>query len=88
MDEKQFAIVVDKFDKVLRLLATQTVKGLVREQDKIELLDNMGFKSGEIDKLLAKNQGYTSVVLSQLKKKKQPKTQATQTSSVPQESST
>ena len=74
MDEKQFTVVIDKLDKVLRLLAIETVKGLAREQDKIELLDTLEFKSSEIDRLLGKSPGYSSVVLSQLRKKKQPKT--------------
>ena len=79
MDEKQFTTIVNKLDKILRLLAVETVSGMVKEQDKIELLDSLGFKSGEIDRLLGKSQGYTSVVLYQMKKKKQPKAQAAQT---------
>ncbi len=79
MDEKQFPVVIDKLDKILKLLAIETVKGLAREQDKIELLDSLDFKSGEIDRLLGKSSGYSSVVLSQLKKKKQPKIPTNQT---------
>jgi hypothetical protein len=74
MDERQFATVVDRLDKILRLLTIEAVKGKEKEQDKIELLESIGFKSSEIDRLLSKSPGYSSVVIAQLKKKKQPKT--------------
>ncbi len=73
MDERQFATVVDRLDKILRLLTIEAVKGKEKEQDKIDLLDSIGFKSSEIDRLLGKSPGYSSVVISQLRKKKQPK---------------
>ncbi len=87
MDEKQFTAVVERLDKILKLMAMEAVKGLPKEQDKIERLDSFDFKSSEIDKLLGKSPGYSSVVLSQLKKKKQPKAPTDQQtgSSVPQE---
>ena len=68
MDAEQFKIVVDKLDKVTRLLAVQTVKCLENEQDKVELLDSMGFRPSEIDKLLNKSSGYASAALSNIKK--------------------
>lgn len=74
MDEKQYNGLMDKLDKILRLEAIQVVKGLSREQDKIELLDSVGFKPIEIDRMLGKSVGYSSVALYQMKKKKQPKT--------------
>jgi len=73
LDEKQFSSIVDRLDKILRLLAIETVKGKEKEQDKIDLLDSLGFKSTEIDRLLGKSPGYSSVVIAQLKRKKQPK---------------
>ncbi len=73
MDERQFATIVDRLDKILRLLTIETVKGKEKEQDKIELLESIGFKSSEIDRLLSKSPGYSSVVIAQLKKKRQPK---------------
>ncbi len=71
MDQKQFETLVDKLDKVTRLLAVQTVKGLEKEQDKIELLDSIGFRPSEIDKLLNKTPGYASAALANIKKKQQ-----------------
>ena len=76
MDEKQFSTIVDKLDKMLKLLAIETVKGKEKEQDKIDLLESIGFKSSEIDRLLGKSAGYSSVVIAQLRKKKQPKAPA------------
>ncbi len=76
MDERQFSTIVDKLDKILRLLAIETVKEKEKEQDKIDVLDSLGFKSSEIDRLLGKSPGYSSVVIAQLKKKKQPKAPA------------
>ncbi len=74
MEEKQFATLTDKLDKMLKLLALGQVKGIAKESDKIELLDSLGFKGAEIDRLLGKSSGYSAVVLYQLKKKKQPQT--------------
>ncbi len=65
---------MDRLDKILRLEAIQVVKGLARESDKIELLDSVGFKPTEIDRMLGKSVGYSSVALYQMKKKKQSKT--------------
>jgi hypothetical protein len=76
LDDRQFSSIVDRLDKILKLLAIETVKGKEKEQDKIDLLDSLGFKSSEIDRLLGKSPGYSSVVIAQLKKKKQPKAPA------------
>ena len=76
MDERQFSVLVDKLDKILRLLTIEAVKGKETEQDKIDLLDSLGFKATEIDRLLGKSSGYSSVVISQLKRKKQPRAPA------------
>jgi len=73
VDEKQSIGVLEKLDKILKLLTMEAVKGLPKEQDKIAFLDSLEFKSSDIDRLLGKSPGYSSVVLSQLKKKKQPK---------------
>jgi hypothetical protein len=76
LDERQFSTVIDRLDKILRLLTIEAVKGKEKEQDKIDLLDTLGFKASEIDRLLGKSPGYSSVVISQLRKKKQPKATA------------
>lgn len=70
MDEKQFAILIDKLDKLSRVLVIPAVKDIGKEQDKIELLDSLGFKPSEIGKLLGKSPANVSVVLGNLRKKK------------------
>ncbi len=72
MDKKQFAVVVDKLDKMLKLLARQAVGGMAREQDKIEVLDSLDFRPSEIAKMLNKSPENVSVVLSSIRKKKVP----------------
>ncbi len=79
MDEKQFNVLIDKFDKILKLLASDHVKGMAREQDKIEALDSLDFRPGEIAKMLGKTPENVSVVLGNIRKKKQPKAPADQT---------
>ena len=74
MEEKQFASLNDKLDRMMRLLAIDAVKGLPQEKDKIRELDAGGFKPNEIDRLLGKTIGYSRVVLERLKEKKQPQT--------------
>lgn len=72
MDEKQFSILVEKMDKLSRIIVVQVIKDLSREQDKIELLDSVGFKSGEIGKMLGKSPANVSTVLGNIRKKKEP----------------
>lgn len=73
MDAKQFAALMDKIDKLLRLQAIATVKDLANEREKVELLNSNGFTVTEIDRFLGKSMGYSSSVLYQMRKKKQPK---------------
>jgi cell division protein ZapA (FtsZ GTPase activity inhibitor) len=61
-----------KLDKVLRLLALNVVKDYGKEQQKIELLDSLGFRPVEIAKLFNKSPENISVVLGTLRKKKEP----------------
>jgi DNA-binding NarL/FixJ family response regulator len=65
-----------KLDKILKLLALDTVKGLSTEQEKIELLDSLGFRPSEIAKFLNKSPENVSVQLNIIRKKKEkvPKT--------------
>jgi len=60
-----------KLDKVLRLLALDVVKEYGKEQEKIELLDSLGFRPVEIAKLLNKSPENVSVVLGAIRKKKE-----------------
>jgi len=62
-----------KLDKVLKLLAIDAVKDFEKEQQKIELLDSIGFKPSEIAKFLNKSPENVSVVLANIRKKKEPK---------------
>jgi hypothetical protein len=64
---------MDKMDKLLRLQTIATVKDLASEREKVELLDTIGFTATDIDRLLGKTSGYSSTVLYQMRKKKQPK---------------
>jgi len=59
-----------KLDKILKLLAIDAVKGLSTEQEKIELLDSLGFRPVEIAKFLNKSPDNVSVQLNLIRKKK------------------
>jgi hypothetical protein len=83
VDEKQFAVIVDKLDKILKLLASEHVKGMPKEQDKIEALDALDFRPGEIARMLGKTPENVSVVLGNIRKKKQSKSPADQTTGTP-----
>ena len=77
-----------KLDKMLKLLALDAVKVLEKEQDKIELLDSLGFKPVEIARFLNKSPENVSVQLGIIRKKKEPKTASSkpvnQTSETPE----
>ena len=60
-----------KLDKILKLLAIDAVKGYSTEQEKIELLDSLGFRPVEIAKFLNKSPENVSVQLNIIRKKKQ-----------------
>jgi len=65
------AEISEKMDKMLRLLAVETVKGMEKEQDKVELLDSLGFRPIEIAKLLNKSQDNINVQLNIIRKKRE-----------------
>jgi hypothetical protein len=60
-----------KLDKILKLLAIDAVKGYSTEQEKIELLDSLGFRPVEIARFLNKSPENVSVQLNIIRKKKQ-----------------
>jgi DNA-directed RNA polymerase specialized sigma24 family protein len=62
-----------RLDKVLRLLALDVLKGYEKEQEKIALLDSLGFRPVEIAKLLNKSQENVNVVLGSIRKKTEKK---------------
>jgi hypothetical protein len=70
------ADISSKLDKVLKLLAIDAVKDFEKEQQKIELLDSIGFKPSEIAKFLNKSPENVSVVLGSIRKKKEPKSKS------------
>jgi hypothetical protein len=72
--DKLLTEISEKMDKMLRLLAIDTVKGVEKEQDKIELLDSLGFRPVEIAKFLNKSQDNINVQLSIIRKKKEAAT--------------
>jgi DNA-directed RNA polymerase specialized sigma24 family protein len=60
--------ILSKLDKVVKLLALEAVKGL-KEQEKIGLLDSVGFSSADIGKALGKSTANVCTVLKQIKEK-------------------
>lgn len=74
--DKLLTEISEKMDKMLRLLALETVKGIAVEQGKIELLDSLGFRPIEIAKLLNKSPDNVSVQLNAIRKKKEKATKA------------
>lgn len=69
MDDSQFQQLSGKLDKITKLLTIIALKDQAREQDKIELLDVIGFKTSEIARLLNKSPQNISTVLGNLRKK-------------------
>lgn len=65
-----------KLDKILKLLAVGAVKEYSKEQDKIELLDLLGFRPVEIAKFLNKSQANVNVQLTLIRNKKEPKSKS------------
>ncbi len=69
MSERILSEISSKIDKLIRLQALDYVREVQSEQDKIKLLDSMGFKATEISSILDKTPQNVYVVLSQLRKK-------------------
>jgi len=72
LDKNQFDAIIERLDRLTKLIALQSVKGEVREQDKILLLSEIGFRPSEIGQLLGKSSTNISVVLSKIRKGQQP----------------
>jgi hypothetical protein len=69
MDDKQYKELSAKLDNITKLLSVIALKDKEREQDKIELLDMVGFRTSEIARLLNKSSQNISTVLGILRKK-------------------
>jgi len=70
VEAKQFEVLVDKIEKMSRLLAIIVLKDVPKEMEKVELLDGLGFRPVEIAKTLNKTPENVSVVLSNIRKKR------------------
>jgi hypothetical protein len=64
--------ILDKLEKIEKLQALDAVKGMEKEQDKIELLNSLGYRPVDIAKLLGKTPENVSVVLGNIRKKRSP----------------
>ncbi|SRR6266568_3425146 len=80
---KLLRAILDKLEKIEKLQALQAVKGTEREQDKIDLLDSLGFRPVEIARLLNKTPENVGVVLSNIRRKKAPASTPQQTVTTP-----
>jgi DNA-binding CsgD family transcriptional regulator len=60
----------EKLDKIMRLLAVDAVKEYATQQEKIDLLDSLGFRPTEIAKLLNKSPDNIYVQLNIIRKKR------------------
>ena len=69
MESEQFKTILDRLDKIMRLLALQVVKEKEKEQDKIELLDSLDFRPVDIAKMLGKSPANVSMVLGTIRKR-------------------
>ncbi len=67
---KVLQAMLEKLDKIEKLQALEAVKGKEREQDKIELLDSLGYRPVDIARLLGKTPENVSVVLGNIRKRK------------------
>jgi hypothetical protein len=68
MDEKQFAVVVEKMDKILKLLALQYL-GDKKGMDAVKSLAAAGFQQKDIAELIGTTTNTVGVTLNRLKKK-------------------
>ncbi len=69
MEEKQCKEIVDRLDKLIRIVALTGLKDLTSTQ-KIGLLNQVGFGPKEIADILGTNQNVVNVRLSEMRKAK------------------
>ena len=69
MEEKQFTTILDRLDKLIKLMASQSL-GDKTGKEAIALLSGVGFQPKEIADFLGTSPNTVSVTLSQLKRKK------------------
>ena len=85
LDKNQFDAIIDRLDKLTKLVALQLVRGESTERDKILILSDIGFRPAEVGRLLGKSPTNISVVLTQMKKKKEADSQMIPDISVPEQ---
>jgi len=67
MDERQFQIMIEKMDSIIRLLAMGLVEGkTLREQ--VNLLSSFGFQPKQIADILGKTLNHIRVLLHEIRK--------------------
>ena len=72
MDEKQFKLLSDKIDTIIKLLALNAVQGK-ELKFQVSTLSSFGFQPKQIADVLGKTPNHISVILHELRKEKAPK---------------
>jgi len=72
MEQKQFEILVQRLDAILKLLALGLPEDLT-SQEKIVKLSETGLKGTEIAQILGTSPGYVAVALDRARKRSRPK---------------
>ena len=86
MDDRQFLVITDKLDKLLKLQALSALKEVESEYQKIKLLYSMDFRNAEIARILGKDPHNVDVVVSKIRKEGQKQTKQTQKTNEDEES--
>lgn len=68
LDDKQFTMLNEKMEMIVRLLVLNLVKDMKTQKEKILMLDSLKFKPSEIARLLGTTSNSVSVTLYQFKK--------------------
>lgn len=70
ISKEDLSVISQKLDKIIKLLAMNTVKDIETDQGKIELLEQLGFRPVEIAFCLGKTPDNINVQLSFIRKKR------------------
>ena len=68
MDDKQFTILSEKIEMIIRLLVQNLVKDMKTQKEKILMLNSLRFQPSEIARLLGTTSNTVSVTIYQSKK--------------------
>ncbi len=83
VEVKLLRAILDKLEKIEKLQALGVVKGIEKDQDKVELLASLGFRPVDVAHMLGKTQENVGAVLSNIRKKKSPMAAPQQTPPTP-----